>query len=469
MHDQQLYIDGLEAITEPSFLPIKQLATSRLRAKCLLADGLVEERLFASLARGTAVLETEDQVDAYMHAFGSKHYHKCMLLFEKLPKDVLAGHFDIIDWACGGGVSVVSAFDFLGKKKVPLSYVRQISLIEPSACALQRAKVNAEHLFPNSFVRTVHKRFEQLDECDFEGKVGVPRIHLFSNILDLNIFDDALFVDKFCKLLKTVSFRTDETFMCVSPAYRNCLSERFNKFLNRIVDQDRWISTLLCEIKSNEPSMYAIITRVQNQQLIGLHQNRAQFVDYGATIFDLAAANDACSVNAMITSGAQLDVTDADGWPLLVIAAKYGAVDVLKFLLGAGASVHQTNKEGASGLYFAAKYNQLDVAETLIQKKADLDVMTHKSRRTALFMAAKANHLEIATMLIEAGAQVDLQDSWGQTPLLCAVKGEYIEMIFLLLKGGADPQLVCRSGISPLVLARSCNNKQIIELLAEYE
>ncbi len=469
MPNQQLYIDGLEAITEPSFLPIKQLATSRLRAKGLLADGSVDESLFESLARGTAVLDTEDQVDAYMHAFGSKHYRKCMLLFEKLPKDVLAGHFDIIDWACGGGVSVVSAYDFLVKTKVPLDYVRQISLIEPSACALQRAKVNAEHLFPDSFVRTVHKRFEELDECDFEGKVGVPRIHLFSNILDLNIFDEALFVEKFCKLLKTVSFRTDETFICVSPAYRNCLSERFEKFLNRIVDQDRWISTKLCEIRSNEPSMYAMMTRVQNQQLIGLHQNRSQYVDYGATIFDLAAANDACSVSAMIASGTQLDATDADGWPLLVIAAKYGAVDVLKVLIDAGASVHQTNTEGATGLYFAAKYDQLDVAQMLIQKKADLDLMTHNSRRTALFMAAKANHLEIAAMLIEAGAEVDLQDSWGQTPLLCAIKGEYVEMTSLLLKSGADPQLVGRSGISPLAFARSGNNELIKKLMAQYE
>lgn len=468
MPEQQLYIEELESISQPGFGSIKNLATSRLRAKQLIDGNLVERSLFVSLKRGTAILDTEDQVDAYMHAFGSKHYRKCMVLFDKLPSDILSVPFDIIDWACGGGVSIVSAFDFLNAKNISLDRVRQISLLEPSSSALQRAKQNAEHLFPDSFIRTVHKRFEQLEECDFEGKVGVPRVHLFSNILDLNIFDDALFVQKFCRLLRSVSFRNDETFICVSPAYRQCLKDRFNNFLNRIIDEERWVSTPLCEMKCNSPSMYALMTRVQNQRLLNKHLERSESCDLNIDIHELAAANDAQGLRSMLQSGENPDKLDDEGWPLLVLASKYGAIDVVSILLDSGANVDQPNKQGATALYFAAKYDHLNIVNLLIDQNADLEKCPINSQRSPLFIAVKGNCLDVASILINNGADVDSQDAWGQTPLLCAVMSRNVELASLLLDAGASAKTASIDNITPLSVARAHKDDELLRLLSKY-
>ena len=53
-----------------------------------------------TLEHGTAVLETEDQCNAYLAAYGPMHYKKLLRAFEgeEFPFSALKGGLEIYDW-----------------------------------------------------------------------------------------------------------------------------------------------------------------------------------------------------------------------------------------------------------------------------------------------------------------------------------------------------------------------------------
>jgi hypothetical protein len=149
------YIDELhhlrsEKITFESF---RSLSFRR----CPYLSSEQDKALYDSIERGQKILATEEQVDKYMQAFGKKHFLKFKTLFGKIPQSIFDGVFDLIDWGCGQGLGVIALADYcrntLGRDIE--SKVRQITLIEPSKIALQRAITNTCYCFPESNVTPI--------------------------------------------------------------------------------------------------------------------------------------------------------------------------------------------------------------------------------------------------------------------------------------------------------------------------
>lgn len=203
-----------------------------------------EERgsLYKSLERGQKILESEKQVDEYMVAYGMKHYLKFTTLFESLPPEIFNNVFDVLDWGCGPGLGLVALADFCRTTldRPFESKVRQITLIEPSSVSLERAAICCKWLFPESTLIRINKSFQDLDDNDFQGGgATVPRIHILSNVLDIELFDDERKLIEFANKVKLSAFSLDEIFICVSPSYNN-ITHKFEKFITAIADPVRF-------------------------------------------------------------------------------------------------------------------------------------------------------------------------------------------------------------------------------------
>ena len=103
-----------------------------------------------------------------------------------------------------------------------------------------------------------------------------------------------------------------------------------------------------------------------------------------------------------------LEQVDRDGRTLLINAAAYERVAIVRYLLERGANVAAQDKMGFSALHFAVQNANLDLVK----------------------------------LLLDAGADVNLKDGFGKPPLMIANPVTHPEELYkLLLSYGADPDL----------------------------
>uniref|UniRef100_S4RLR0 M-phase phosphoprotein 8 n=1 Tax=Petromyzon marinus TaxID=7757 RepID=S4RLR0_PETMA len=107
---------------------------------------------------------------------------------------------------------------------------------------------------------------------------------------------------------------------------------------------------------------------------------------------------------ALTTQPHQVDHEDGTGMTLVMLAAAFGHLDILRLLIRSGANVNARQKNGS----------------------------------TALIYAAEKNHLSTLALLLENGARVNLQQNNGETALSKACKRGDVEMVRLLLDNFAD-------------------------------
>lgn len=108
---------------------------------------------------------------------------------------------------------------------------------------------------------------------------------------------------------------------------------------------------------------------------------------------------------------------DADGDPLLVIAARNGDLAMTRFLLESGANPNAaTRSDGETALMVFARTDRPEGIALLVAHGADPDAV-NKAGETALIQAVRARKLRALRALLEAGADPDVADYQGQTAL----------------------------------------------------
>jgi uncharacterized protein len=111
-------------------------------------------------------------------------------------------------------------------------------------------------------------------------------------------------------------------------------------------------------------------------------------------MFDLARGGDS-ELLAQVDAGLPVDLTDAKGNTLLLLAVYHGNVDTAVGLLGRGADPEPVNDRGQTPLAAAAFRGLADVAEALLAAGAD----PHGGTPTALETARFFEQQEVADLL----------------------------------------------------------------------
>lgn len=202
-----------------SFIGMRNTAMSLLPT-----DRTELDKLYNDLKRGTGILDDESHLNMYLRSFGKMHKAKLDTAFACLPDiaSIFSEDIEIYDWGCGQGTASVCLLDFLQSKHIRHHNIK-INLVEPSVPATRRANEVISCYGENITINVVNKVFDDLTSQDFTHS-NSKKLHLFSNILDVDAFDLAKFT-----LLFQSSFFGSNYFVCVGPHYSN--NKRVDDFI----------------------------------------------------------------------------------------------------------------------------------------------------------------------------------------------------------------------------------------------
>lgn len=201
----------------PDFVSIRQISVNQWQ-------NINESSVFYSLQRGVRVLTEEKQLYSYLYSYGKMHFKKMTTSFSYLPNALFNDNIEIIDWGCGQGLATVSFLDYFNKN---IGTLKKITLIEPSELAIKRASLHVQKLNSNIDILTINKDLDSLTSADFIQDSNNVKVHLFSNILDIDLFSITQLID----LIKT-TFKGENYFVCVSPFVNNLKTSRLDGFVN---------------------------------------------------------------------------------------------------------------------------------------------------------------------------------------------------------------------------------------------
>lgn len=215
------YITGIENLQNPSFQAIRTLANNSISH----LSKSERDRLWSELSRGVALLNTHEHLCQYLWSFGNMHQAKLIDAFKQLPLKIFNNGFEIIDWGCGQGLGTINLFDFIANNGIA-NNVKKVTLIEPSKEALDRAFKHTNCYLKNqNNITTINDFFENITENQLKSELGVPVIHIFSNILDVAQID----LKHLAKLVDQ-SVLSDNYIVSVGPL--NATNRRIDAFYN---------------------------------------------------------------------------------------------------------------------------------------------------------------------------------------------------------------------------------------------
>lgn len=204
-----------------------------IEAECSSLYDLVYERyssikdddIFRSLERGVKVLTYEEQLLAYIYSYGRMHFAKLEAALRCIDK-FDSTNIEIIDWGCGQALATISLLEDIKNRPQYLA-VNSVTLIEPSELALKRAALHTQKFDNAVRIRTVNKDLDSVTPEDFVTQQQTLKIHLFSNILDIDLFS----MSKLIENIKCI-FKGNNIFVCVSPYINEYKTQRLDDFVD---------------------------------------------------------------------------------------------------------------------------------------------------------------------------------------------------------------------------------------------
>lgn len=165
---------------------------------------------------GRDVLKTEDQLNAYLAAYGEIHFIKCRAALQNFPFDDISNYtFEIFDWGCGQGIATLTLIGMLKERNL-LKSLNKITLIEPSQEALTRASSWIKQAVgPGVDILSVNEFIPSSDDGKLDSVAcsSDKSINLFSNILDIRTVSLSWLAHK------TSSLARQNYMICVGPKY----------------------------------------------------------------------------------------------------------------------------------------------------------------------------------------------------------------------------------------------------------
>ncbi|MES2626166.1 MAG: ankyrin repeat domain-containing protein, partial [Pseudomonadota bacterium] len=160
---------------------------------------------------------------------------------------------------------------------------------------------------------------------------------------------------------------------------------------------------------------------------------------YAGPLADAAQKGDLAVVRKLIQDGVNVDEPQVDGATALHWAVNENDEPMSQLLIDAGADVNVRNRVGAPVILSAAVNGNARILEMLLQAGADPDMQVSATGDTPLMLAARTGIVDAVDVLLSHGADVNAKESWGSTtPLMWAVAENHSDVARLLLEHGAN-------------------------------
>ena len=191
----------------------------------------------------------------------------------------------------------------------------------------------------------------------------------------------------------------------------------------------------------------------------------------GNTSLHYAAQSDCCTqvLQEIINHSADVNATNKKNVTALMIACVKGKEDAINVLLIAGADPHVADVDGNSTCLHSAVRNDCstEVLHAIISHGGYVNA-TNKNNRTALLIACTKGHKDVINMLLNAGADPNITDDMGATCIHRAVfKGCSKDVVETIVDHGADVNAADKKKVTPLMLACEKGNKDATSVLLD--
>ena len=221
--EEGTYYADLLAGVPANFAEIRNLCTQ-------LYSVVASNEIFWSLQRGVKVLTEQNQLLAYLNSYGKMHHAKMMSAISPIKQNDLQGVLEVYDWGCGQGLASICFLEYLNEKQLDYS-INKFTLIEPSEIAIKRASLHLRKYTVDTQIVTINKDLDSLKDDDFESNKSTFKVHLFSNILDIDLFS----MNDLINLIKQ-NFIGQNIFICSSPYVSHIKTERVDGFVQSFSD-----------------------------------------------------------------------------------------------------------------------------------------------------------------------------------------------------------------------------------------
>jgi ankyrin repeat protein len=174
--------------------------------------------------------------------------------------------------------------------------------------------------------------------------------------------------------------------------------------------------------------------------------------------------DDVDAVQKSLKKGLDPNVTDKDGMPLIVLAAREKSDKVAAVLIDdKDTDIEKLDRAGENAMMLAALNGDLTLVALLIDKGAEVN----KKGWAPLHYAAANGHDDVVKLLIDNSAYLDAESPNGTTPLMMAARGNHITTMKVLLDAGADVRLKNQLGLTALDFAKQYHAKDATEGLED--
>jgi len=173
-------------------------------------------------------------------------------------------------------------------------------------------------------------------------------------------------------------------------------------------------------------------------------------------------------VRTLVKTGANITITDNQGFSLLHKAVLSSNLDLVQFLLSFQneegellLDINAVSEEGFTPLHQASLHGNNKIIKLLLANGALVDCIS-RQKATPLHLAATKDHVRAAELLLEKGAFIDAQDRSQRTPLHYACLFGHTKTIRLLIRFSANVHIKDRRKESCFSLALKTGDPEII-------
>lgn len=154
-----------------------------------------------------------------------------------------------------------------------------------------------------------------------------------------------------------------------------------------------------------------------------------------------------------------------DNFTLFTACAAMGNIDLLKLFLECNA-LDKKEIQIENAMLIAAKYGKLEVIKYLITQGASVKT-SDSYNRTPLHFAVIHGHVDVIKYLIDQGADINARDGGNFTPLNDAVYYKQLLSCVILTQAKADSKIISIYGNSPLDTALLYGSHDFTEILTQ--
>ena len=258
------------------------------------------------------------------------------------------------------------------------------------------------------------------------------------------------------------SYEFSDKFIFLDAFFRHA-AESFDQYLQSSGDIPQNIQNQLRDILSNSELCKLILQVRDTPNPATLDENASALV-FGTRLYDLfilhtdhgvwrsreipsnalhlaAGYGSLAAVRWLLDLGQAVNDIDQIGVTPLTRAASQGHLETVKYLVAMGSDVNTQDRQTVDALYSASSKGHLEVVKYLTKVGADINRSGPLST-TALEGACRADssRLELVTHLIENGADVSAQGGQYRTVLqtACSTHTDDLELVKYLVEKGAD-------------------------------